>query len=67
MTQTQTPPAYGTAPAQPAPLPAAAATLRLGGLSPLFPPASVAGAGASCIADAGTLRMGGLSPVFARG
>jgi hypothetical protein len=33
--------------------------LRLGGLSPLFPPASVA--------DPGTLRMGGLSPVFARG
>lgn len=33
-------------------------TLRLGGLSPLFPPAAVA--------DAGQLRLGGLSPLFGR-
>ncbi|MBR0683024.1 hypothetical protein GXW74_21205 [Roseomonas eburnea] len=32
--------------------------LRLGGLSPLFPPAAVA--------DPGRLRMGGLSPLFGR-
>jgi hypothetical protein len=56
-TQTQAP---ATLPALPA-LPGATAlpALRLGGLSPLFPPA--------CVADAGALRMGGLSPVFARG
>jgi hypothetical protein len=48
----------------PAPLCAAPApaqdggALRLGGLSPLFPPAAVA--------DPGLLRMGGLSPLFAR-
>ena len=62
MSPTQTP-----APATLPPLPAlngatalpALPTLRLGGLSPLFPPA--------CVADAGTLRMGGLSPVFTRG
>jgi hypothetical protein len=41
-----------------APLPGAT-TLRLGGLSPLFPPAAVA--------DAGQLRLGGLSPLFGRG
>ena len=34
------------------------ATLRLGGLSPLFAPAEVA--------DPGLLRMGGLSPIFGR-
>lgn len=34
-------------------------TLRLGGLSPLFPPRAVA--------DAGQLRLGGLSPLFGRG
>ncbi|CAH0313916.1 hypothetical protein [Roseomonas sp. CECT 9278] len=56
MTQTPTLPARETA--QPVATPALP-TLRLGGLSPLFPPA--------CVADAGTLRMGGLSPVFARG
>jgi hypothetical protein len=52
--------APATLPALPA-LPGVCAlpALRLGGLSPMFPPASVA--------DAGTLRMGGLSPVFARG
>lgn len=36
-----------------------AGTLRLGGLSPLFPPRAVA--------DAGQLRLGGLSPLFGRG
>ena len=36
-----------------------AGTLRLGGLSPLFPPAAVA--------DPGVLRMGGLSPLFGQG
>jgi len=36
-----------------------AGTLRVGGLSPLFPPAAVA--------DAGVLRMGGLSPLFGQG
>lgn len=56
MTQTQTLPVRET-PQPAAALPALPA-LRLGGLSPLFPPAAVA--------DAGTLRMGGLSPVFAR-
>ncbi|WP_198372920.1 hypothetical protein [Roseomonas rosulenta] len=56
MSQTETLPAPATSVATPLP---AMPTLRLGGLSPLFPPASVA--------DAGTLRMGGLSPVFARG
>ncbi len=45
-------------PAGPTPRPEAGA-LRLGGLSPLFPPAAVA--------DAGQLRLGGLSPVFGRG
>lgn len=45
------------------PMPAAdqvrdAGTLRLGGLSPLFPPAAVA--------DPGRLRLGGLSPLFGR-
>jgi hypothetical protein len=54
MTNTQILPARETAQTA-----AALPTLRLGGLSPLFPPAAVA--------DAGTLRMGGLSPVFARG
>lgn len=43
----------------PAPRPDAGAMPRLGGLSPLFPPATVA--------DAGQLRMGGLSPLFGRG
>jgi hypothetical protein len=57
MTQTQTLPARETA--QPVTALPALPALRLGGLSPLFPPAAVA--------DAGTLRMGGLSPVFARG
>ena len=55
-TPTQAPATLPALPAQPS---AAAPTLRLGGLSPLFPPA--------CVADAGTLRMGGLSPVFAHG
>lgn len=63
---------------QAAPKPTAGA-LRLGGLSPLFPPTAVADAGRlrlgglsplfapAAVADAGQLRMGGLSPLFARG
>jgi hypothetical protein len=58
MTQPLTLPSRETAPSVAAPPPALPA-LRLGGLSPLFPPAAVA--------DAGTLRMGGLSPLFGRG
>ncbi|MBW6396692.1 hypothetical protein KPL78_02485 [Roseomonas sp. HJA6] len=50
---TKTLPALPATDAKPA---AEAGTLRLGGLSPLFPPAA---------ADAGTLRLGGLSPLFA--
>ncbi len=55
---------------------ASAETPRLGGLSPLFPPAT-ADAGKlrlgglsplfPSVADAGRLRMGGLSPLFGRG
>lgn len=48
-------------PSQGAPVarPDGAAPLRLGGLSPLFPPTAVA--------DPGRLRLGGLSPLFGRG
>ncbi|MEO3475658.1 hypothetical protein AAFN86_27645 [Roseomonas sp. CAU 1739] len=45
--------------ANPLSRPDAGALPRLGGLSPLFPPATVA--------DAGQLRMGGLSPLFGHG
>ncbi len=56
-----------------------ATTLRLGGLSPLFPVSTVADAGrlrlgglsplfpATTVADAARLRLGGLSPLFGRG
>lgn len=55
MTQT-TPVAARPADAAPAPAIQDAGALRLGGLSPIFQPAS--------IADAGKLRLGGLSPIF---
>lgn len=59
MTNTLPPlPAFAVSGAAAEPRPEVA-TLRLGGLSPLFPPRAVA--------DAGQLRLGGLSPLFGRG
>lgn len=51
------PPREPAAPARETPA-AATPALRLGGLTPLFPPAGVA--------DPGLLRLGGLSPLFGR-